>query len=148
MLISQDDILGAIRGPEGVEVFGLLAQFTRQGFHLLATAPQPDHWPEKLDDADDALLGPESIRRQLADAGGLLDGVYYVQRSLLTQERNREEALKNMLKRYALKPDRCHLLSSSKKFVQAAHDLGISVTQLGRDTSLLSGLSRLSEATF
>jgi hypothetical protein len=146
LLISRDDILSASRSSRDTEIFNLLAQFTRQGFHLLATAPQPDHWSDNLGVPDDALLGPESIRKQLADAGGVLDGVYYVPRSLLTQKRNREEALLDMLKRYVLSPGRCHLLSSSKKFVQAAESLGISVSLLDRDFDLIAALTRLSEA--
>ncbi len=129
MLISRDDIQAAFV-RQGPGIYQLIAWFTRHGFHLLATARQPDSWLPDSDRVDAALLGSDSIRSQLNDAGGNLDGVYYVRKSLLTQRRNREEALTDMLNRYALKSDHCHLLSGSGKFVRVALSLGIRAKHL------------------
>lgn len=143
LLISRDDILGETGGDNGARLFRLLATLTRQGIHLLATAPQPEHWSGAHGSPDDALLGPESIRKRLADAGGKLDGVFYLRRSLFTQRRNREDALKDILQRYAAAPEGCTLLSSKRKFIQVANDLGINGVLLSREQSLLEALQAL-----
>jgi len=148
LLISRDDILRSADDKQGTRLFRLLARFTRHNFHLLATAPQPDRWFATHGGPDDALLGPDSIRKRLADAGGVLDGVYYVPRSLLTQKRNREQALQDILHRYSVIPDQCHLLSSSRKFVQTGRDLGIHVVYLNRERTLMGELKALSKAYF
>jgi hypothetical protein len=143
LLISRDDILKVADGEHNTRLFRILARFTRQGYHLLATAPQPDRWSSSHGGPDDALLGPGSIRERLADAGGVLDGVYYVQRSLLTQKRNRVQALEDILQRYAANPDHCHLFSSSGKFVEAARELGIHATHLNTEHKLSAELKSL-----
>lgn len=142
LLISRDDIIPVADGKEGKHLFLLLARLTRKAFHLLATAPQPDRWSAH-GGPDDALLGPGSIRKRLADAGGTLDGVYYVPRSLMTQRRNREQALKDIIKRYGVSSDYCYLFSSSRKFVHAASDLGINATHLDREHELIPELKAL-----
>jgi rRNA-processing protein FCF1 len=109
----------------------------------LATAPQPDRWSSGSDHVDTALLGPESIRTRLYEAGGNLDGVYYVRKSLLTQRRNREQALNDMLSRYALRADCCFLLSSSGKFSDVAASLGIRAVHLTRSRTLEAELDRM-----
>lgn len=143
LLISRDDIVDVLDGKHDTRLFRILARFTHQGYHLLATAPQPDRWSSSHGGPDDTLLGSGSIRERLADAGGVLDGVYYVQRSLLTQKRNRIQALQDILQRYAASPDHCHLFSSSKKFVQVARELGIHATHLNRERTLSSELKSL-----
>ena len=140
LLISRDDILRVMKQEQGEALFRQLATLTRQGLHLLATAAQPDKWLGEHGSPDDALLGPESIRRRLSDAGGALDGVYYVRRSLLTQKRNREDALRDILERYAIKPQGCALFSSHQKFVQAAARLGIRTSLLRPEADLLEAL--------
>jgi hypothetical protein len=145
LLISRDDILKVADDKHSTRLFRLLARFTRHHFHVLATAPQPDRWSATHGGPDDALLGPDSIRKRLADAGGVLDGVYYVPRSLLTQKRNREQALQDMMHRYSVIPDHCHLLSSSKKFVGTAVSLGIHAVYLNRERTLMNELKALSQ---
>jgi len=147
ILISRDDILEVMNSETADRAFRLLASLTRQGFHLLATAPQPDKWTGEHGSPDDALLGPNSIRKRLTDAGGTLDGVYYVRRSMLTQRRNREEALNDMLKRYSAKPAETVLLSASRNFVKAAKEMGLQATLLGRDNDLTGELEKLVENT-
>ena len=80
---------------------------------------------------------------RLSDAGGILDGVYYVPRSLLTQKRNREQAFKDIMQRYSLDPESCHLYSSSQKFVSVAKELGINATHLNEQQGLIKNLKAL-----
>jgi len=145
LLISRDDILGMIETDSGERAVRLLATLTRQGWHLLATAPQPDEWTGEHGSPDDALLGSNSIRKRLSNAGGTLDGVYYVRRSLLTQKRNREDALLDILDRYSVKPEHAMLLSSKRNFVKAARKLGLQTTLLDRDHELMAELSKLND---
>lgn len=146
LLISRDDIIHASEEKNGSKIFQLLASLTRRNFHLLATAPQPDRFISAHGGPDDALLGPNSIRKRLSDAGGTLDGVYYVPRSLLTQKRNREQSLQDILQRYSLRPASCYLFSSSKKFVDAAVELGIRGIHLNKHSSLKNELRDLSKS--
>jgi hypothetical protein len=143
LLISRDDILAVMPLPAADRVFRLLATLTRQGYHLLATAPQPEQWSGEHGSPDDALLGPDSIRKRLADASGKLDGVYYLRRSLLTQRRNREDALQDILRRYGVRAENCTLISSRRKFMAAARSLGFQTRPLGRDLGLLEALEQL-----
>ncbi len=143
LLISRDDILKTVENTANNRLFRVLARLTRQGCQLLVTAPQPDRWSSSHGGPDDALLGPGSIREQLVDAGGVLDGFYYVPRSLFTQKRNRVQALQDILQRYATSPDHCHLFSSSKKFVEAAMELGIHGRHLNKEHKLRAELKTL-----
>ena len=145
LLISRDDILTVMASDASDKAFRLLAALTRQGYHLLATAPQPTRWTGEHGSPDDALLGPNSIRKRLADAGGTLDGVYYVRRSTLTQKRNRDDALRDILRRYATQPEQTVLLSSSRNWVKAAQHHGLRATLLGRDNELMQELAQLAE---
>lgn len=142
ILISRDDILAHAQGDSGDRLFRLLSRLTRQGFQLLSTAPQPEEW---YSCHDEALLGPESIRKRLAESGGTLDGVYYIPRSSLTQRRNRQEALRDILERYNTGVKDCFLFSSSRKFVRAASQMGINATQLSGPGSLEPALKQLLE---
>jgi hypothetical protein len=146
LLVSRDDIVDVMDGDQAQRVFRLLASLTRQGYYLLATAPQPEQWTGEHGSPDDALLGPNSIRKRLLDAGGILDGVYYVRRSTLTQKRNREDALRDILQRYGAKPEHVVLLSSKRNIVKAAHKLGLQASVLGRDHDLLQALSTLHDS--
>jgi len=143
LLISRDDILAVMKDTSAERVFRLLAALTRQGYHLLATAPQPKQWSAEHSSPDDVLLGPDSIRKRLADAGGKLDGVYYLRRSLLTQQRNREHALEDILRRYGVVAESCILVSSRRKFLAAARGLGFQTCALGRELSLQDALEQL-----
>jgi hypothetical protein len=125
----------------------VLARLSRKGFSLLATAPQPDKWSSKQGGPDNALIGPDSIRSQLADVGGLLDGIYYVPRSLMTQRRNREEAFQDIMSRYGIEPKNIHLFSSSGKWAEMAGQLGMHATYLGSKNRLVDELNRLLAAS-
>ena len=143
LLVSRDDILKVVAGGHDTRLFRTLARFTHRGYHLLATAPQPDRWSSSHGGPDNTLLGPGSIRERLEEAGDVLGGVYYVQRSLLTQKRNRVQALQDILQRYAVTPDHCHLFSSRRKFVEVAGELGIHATRLRKECSLTTELKTL-----
>lgn len=149
-MISRNDILEVAEGPDQKELFRVIAWLTRRGFHLLATAPMPDPGDSKerwlKGGGDASLVGPESIRSRIDEAGGTLDGVYYVPRSLLTQHRNRIESLRDMMQRYGVAPDMCYLFSSSKKWAEAAMGLDIRATFLDRAGQLTEELARLKES--
>ena len=147
LMISRDDILQVGAGKEGERLFRTLARLTRLGFQLLATASQPDDWSRDHGGPDDALLGPDSIRRRLADAGGLLDGIYYVPKSLFTQKRNRESALKDIMQRYGIEPASCYMFSSSRKFVEVAATMGVNATPLTDRKQLMQDLKVLLKQT-
>ncbi|HET6565531.1 MAG TPA: hypothetical protein VFG52_08980 [Xanthomonadales bacterium] len=143
LLISRDDILAVMKEADSASaerMFRMLASLTRQGYHLLATAPQPEQWTGEHGSPDDALLGPDSIRKRLSDAGGKLDGVYYLRRSLLTQRRNREDALEDILRRYGVQAENCTLISSRRKFLVAARGLGFPTIRLSKENTLLEVL--------
>lgn len=147
LMISRNDILEVAESPGQKELFRLIAWLTRHGYHLLATAAMPDHgnsresWLKGGGDA--SLVGPESIRSRIDEAGGTLDGVYYVPRSLLTQHRNRIESLRDMMQRYSVSPASTYLFSSSKKWADAALELDIQATFLDKAERLLPELERL-----
>ncbi|HKJ16587.1 MAG TPA: hypothetical protein VJ984_04495 [Xanthomonadales bacterium] len=149
LMISRDDILAVADGPQSKDLFRLLAWLTRNDFHLLATATMPDHsnsrerWLKGGGDAD--LFGPDSIRSRIDEAGGTLDGVYYVPRSLLSQNKNRINSLGDMMQRYKASPNTCYLFSSSRKWAQAALQLGIQATALDKSRQLIAELTALKE---
>jgi len=143
LLISRDDILRVADTKQEDRLFRLLARLVRSGFQLLVTAPQPDEWSSDHGGPDDALLGPDSLRKRISDAGGVIDGVYYVRRSSLTQRRRREEALQDMLSRYGISTGNCYLFSSSRKFVRAAVSLGIHATRLNAERTLMNQIKPL-----
>ena len=149
LMISRNDILAVAEGAKAKELSRLLAWLTRHRFHLLTTAPMPDHsdsrerWLKGGGDA--SLVGPESIRSRIDEAGGTLDGVYYVPRSLLTQNRNRLNSLRDMMQRYAASADASYLFSSSRKWAEAALELDIRATCLDESSQLIGELGRLKD---
>jgi hypothetical protein len=59
--------------------------------------------------------------------------VYYVPRSLFTQDHNREQALRDILARYAARESHTLLVSASSPFLKAAHMLGIETREVGEN---------------
>ena len=104
LIVSRDLLLAADRVADAALVYRQLATLNRRGFSLLLTAPEPDHWVPTRGSVDNALQSQAGLRDRIQQAGGDLDGVYYVPRSLLTQDRNRMGALQDMLLRYGLGP--------------------------------------------
>ena len=147
LMISRNDILNVADAADHTALFRLLAWLTRNGFHLIATAPMPDHHDSREQwlkgGGDAALVGPDSIRSRVVAAGGTLDGVYYVPKSLILQKKNRLSSLRDMLERYAVAPDSAWLFSSSKRWVEAALELNIRATALSSSNDLLQHLAEL-----
>ena len=61
----------------------------------------------------------------------------------MTQRRNREAALTDIMTRYGIAPEHCHLFSSSSKFVEVAASLGMQATDLSGNKQLIQSLKRL-----
>ena len=150
LLISRNDLLEVSESPESKKLFRHLAWLTRHGFHLMATAAMPDpsnsreRWLKS--GGDPSLFGRESIRSKLDEAGGTLDGVYYVPRSFITQNRNRVKSLDDMMARYAVSPKMTYLYSSSKNWAKVARQLNIRSTYLDKPKQLIDELVSLKQA--
>lgn len=74
---------------------------------------------------DSALVQQQQLMQQVRAAGGDIEGVYYVPRSLFTQDRNRVGALTDILSRYRIAGHEAVLISSSAPFLKAAKELEI-----------------------
>jgi hypothetical protein len=135
LVISRDVLLNELEHGEGRAACRLLARLTRKGCHLLLTAPEPEQWSPTRGNVDDALVDQGRLQQEIHDAGGDLDGVYYVPRSLFTQDRNREGALTDILARYAASVENTLLISASTPFLRAAKRLSIDTRKVpeGRD---------------
>lgn len=125
LLVSRRDLLSSSETPEGERFIRALARLTRRGYHLVATASQPDEWTRSSAVSKRRHTGPKRIRDRVAEAGGILDGVYYIPQSLLTQRARREEALRDLLGRFATPAIACYMISSNRKLISAAANLGI-----------------------
>lgn len=142
LIISRDLLLDVWKRPSADYIFRQLANLNRRGVHILLTAPAPDNWVPTRGSMDSALEGQAKIKEKLQLSGGDIDGVYYIARSLLTQDRNRVGALKDILRRYGLKPDEACLLSGSKPFIKVAIRLGVPTLDV---TTSSKGVSQLIE---
>ena len=147
MLISRRDLLAAGEGPGGDALIRSLAELTRVGFHFVATASQPDEWSRNSAVSKRSKPGPKRIRDQLAESGGILDGVYYIPQSLLTQQTQREDALTDLLQRFATSASDCYLFSSNRKLVSAGKKLGVNTRKISNKQPLGRILKELSTAT-
>jgi len=136
LLISRRDLLKASEGNEGERVIRALAALTRQGFHLVATASQPHEWSRRKAESKRSRRGPRRLRDRLTDAGGVLDGVYYIPHSLLTQRARREEAIRDLLGRFGSDAAACYLLSSNRKFIATAENLGLNTREINANNAL------------
>lgn len=130
LIISRDLLLELEKEPSSELVFRQLANLNRRGFNLLLTASAPDRWVPTRGNVDNALQQQGRIQGRVRQAGGDLDGIYYVPRSLLTQDRNRTGALRDILQRYALEANQALLLSSSIPFLKAARRVGIEAIEV------------------
>ncbi len=130
LLLSRDTLAaygehGEGRSDEAEKVYRLLAGLHRHGVYLLLTAPAPDSWVPTKGGSDASLALQREIQAAVWDAGAEMDGIYYVPRSLLTQDRNRIGALRDILERYKLDGSETLLISGSTPFLKAADRLGI-----------------------
>jgi hypothetical protein len=125
LIISRDTLLDTIDLPAADKIFRVLAGVSRRGLHVLISAPEPERWVPTRGNVDNALHSQNIIMKRAAEAGGGIEGVYYVPRSLFTQDRNREGALRDIIKRYSVKAKETVLISSSTPFIKAALRLDI-----------------------
>ncbi len=130
LIVSCKVLLRAERSPLGPTIFRRLANLTRVGTHLLLTAAEPDQWFPTRGNVDNVLGAQGRLQGLLQEVGGDLDGIYYVPRSVFTQDRKRAAALTDILARYKAEPGKATLVSSSKAFLKAADRLGIRIYAL------------------
>jgi len=143
LLISRRDLLKASEGKEGERLVRALATITLQGFQFVATASQPHEWSRRQAESKRSQRGPRRLRDRLAEAGGVLDGVYYIPHSLLTQRARREEAIRDLLERFGTDAAACYLLSSNRKFLATAESLGVNTREISENNKLCDVLSDL-----
>ena len=135
--------MGLDDGPERAKALSALAQLTRHGFQLVATASLTHDWSKNEAVSSRSHPGPKGLRQMIEEAGGAIDAVYYVPHSLLTQKTRREAALRDILERFAVEPSECYLLSSERKFVSIAESLGIRAQVIGDGEPLTALLETL-----
>lgn len=136
LIVSCKLLLAAEQSPQGPTVFRRLANLTRGGKRLLLTASEPDQWFPTRGKSDSVLATQARMLQHLQDSGGDLDGIYYVPRSVFTQDRKRSTALKDILRRYKAEGENATLISSSKAFIKAAQRLGINTFALPQEDDL------------
>jgi len=139
-MISCKLLLIAEQSAQGPTVFRRLANLTRNGYHLLLTASEPDQWFPTRGNVDSVLGTQRRMLQHLQDAGGDLDGIYYIPRSVFTQDRKRFAALKDILWRYSADGESATLISSSKAFIKAAKKLEIITHSIPDDESTAMAL--------
>jgi hypothetical protein len=145
LLISRKDLIDAGSGADSDRLMRQLAGLTRKGFHFVATASQPDAWSKSKAVSKRSRPGPKRLRDRLAESGGILDGVYYIPQSLLTQRTRREEALMDLLSRFGSNASDCYLLSSNRKLLATASNLGINTLKITENNQLTKLLKQLQE---
>lgn len=146
LIIGRRDVLDLAEGPDGPGVFQLLAQMTRQGYRLVATASLTHDWSKNAAVSSRSRPGPKGLRQMIEESGGTLDAVYYVPDSLLTQRTRREAALRDILERFGFAPADCVLFDSSRKFVAVAESLGIEAHEVDAEHPLKTGLAAFAQA--
>ena len=148
LIISRDALLRVHEEQADSHVFRALAKITRQGVHLLLTAPEPEQWLPTRGSMDGVLTRQGILQESLSDAGGDLDGVYYVPRSLFTQDRNREGALRDILERYSVGADQAVLISASVPFIKAAQRLHIATYPLADKSDSAQAIEKVLNSIF
>lgn len=142
LIISRDTLLDAEHSDSGPGIFRHLAKLTRKGRHLLLTAPEPDKWFPTRGNVDDVLTTQSRLQQLIQESGGDLDGVYYVPRSLFTQDRNRRGALQDILRRFGVKPGQATLISGSSPFIKAADSLNMETWDIPEGDDAMTALER------
>ena len=135
LIVSCKVLTQAEASPHGPALFRRLAKRTREGTHLLVTAAEPDQWfPTR--GTEDSVLGTQGrLQQRLQEVGGDFDGIYYVPRSVFTQDRKRTAALRDILSRYQIEAANTRLVSQSRAFLKAAERLEIQTLALEKDGS-------------
>ncbi len=143
LILSRDVLLSAEDSKASASLFRALANLTRKGHHLLLTAPEPDKWFPTRGNVDNVLTAQSRLQAAIQECGGDLDGVYYVPRSLFTQDRNRRGALEDIMRRFSVKPANTMLISNSAPFLKAAESLGIRTQEAPETTELDRAVEKL-----
>lgn len=143
LIVSGSVLTRAEDSPQGPALFRRLAKLTRQGTHLLVTASEPDQWFPTRGKQDSVLGTQARLQSQLQEVGGNFDGIYYVPRSVFTQDRKRTGALKDILSRYQIDASGARLVSQSRAFLKAAERLEIRTLAISKDPA---GIERFLEA--
>ncbi len=143
LIVSCRVLTQAEDSPHGPALFRRLAKLTREGTRLLVTKAEPDQWfPTR--GTEDSVLGTQGrLQQRLQEVGGDFDGIYYVPRSVFTQDRKRTAALQDILSRYQTEASNARLVSQSRAFLKAAERLEIRCLALEKDDS---GIERFLEA--
>lgn len=145
IIISRDALLEALEGDDSRSIFRDMAALSRRGHRILLTAPEPDRWVPTRKTVDGALDTQRELTELARTEGADIEGIYYVPRSLLTQDRNREGALTDILSRYSRRADQAMLISSSPPFLRAASRLEIEAIEVsGSGNPLKKVLSSIS----
>lgn len=135
VIISRNSLTAALDEDQSMEIFRALAGLSRRGHRIILTAPAPDRWVPTRKTVDGALESQRDLTQKARMEGADIEGVYYVPRSLLTQDRNREGALKDILARYRVSADRVTLISGSAPFLKAASRLSIETVDVSEDVA-------------
>lgn len=143
LLISRTDMQRVSDSKNGDRLVRRLARLTRRGYHLLSLGSQPDDWSKNRAISSRSNPAPRTLRQKISEAGGHLDGVYYIPRSMLTQKKNRADALKDIMSRFGTGPASCYLMSSSKKLVKAANTQGMNAFRISDKSPLINQLTDL-----
>ncbi len=147
LIVSCKVLLQAETSPHGPALFRRLAKLTREGTRLLVTASEPDQWfPTR--GKEDSVLGTQGrLQERLQEVGGDFDGIYYIPRSVFTQDRKRTTALRDILSRYQTEAGNARLVSQSRAFIKAAERLEIPILALSKDESAIEHLLEALDAS-
>lgn len=148
LIVSCKVLTRAEDSPYGPALFRRLAKLTREGTHLLVTAGEPDQWFPTRGKQDNVLSTQSRLQKRLQEVGGDFDGIYYVPRSVFTQDRKRTAALKDILGRYHTEASNTRLVSQSRAFIKAADRLDIQSLALGKDDSAIERFLEALESDF
>jgi hypothetical protein len=143
LIVSCKVLTRAEASPHGPALFRRLAKLTREGTRLLLTAAEPDQWFPTRGKEDSVLSTQGRLQERLQEVGGDFDGIYYVPRSVFTQDRKRTAALEDILSRYQADAKETRLVSQSRAFLKAAERLEIRTLALSKDDA---GIERFLEA--
>jgi hypothetical protein len=143
LLVSRRDLVEATSGPEADRTLRALGSLTRRGVHFVATASQPEEWSRSQAESKRSKPGPKRLRDRLSDSGGVLDGVYYIPNSLLTQKARREDAIRDLSARFGIPTGDCFLFSSNRKFINTASGLGVNAERINENNPLCELLEDL-----
>ena len=81
----------------------------------------------------------------VAEAGGMLDGVYYIPQSLMTQRTRNEEALGELLDRFGTEAKDCYLVSTDRALLATAKKMHVNTVKISEKSGLVTILEDLTQ---